>query len=641
MQKVFGVGFSKTGTTSLEKAFTKLGYKAWNGHWKNPNNSFAMALYLYKDYDEIFKIVNLYDAFSDAPWGGSNLYIELFKRLPESKFVLTVRDAETWYRSFERMITKFDENLETAFDSFYAQGRYGTVYYFKKIFDIETMVGNKNKIIEHYNTYNQNVIRFFTENKADFLVFDMERGDEWKKLCKFLDKSVPSIPFPDANKSTRKSTQINAAKKKRVADNSKKNIKKSNDVEGRQLVRRVKRYIGLPRDFIQVRRSGLFNQTWYLENNPDVVQAKANPLLHYLQHGGFEGRDPGPGFSSKWYLDTYADVKEAGVNPLIHYLRFGRKEGRLAKPAFLAATSKTTLTKPYEKRERDFFFIVGTGRSGTTLMAQIMNANSKVCVPGELQIVFEYSNNGARLAEIFSSRGNLSLQAEDYIKLVQQRCPHDLQAYYDYHAFFQQRDYPIMSLKELLTELYSDIAHSQGKTMFAEQTPWYGQNIELLDELFSGAKFIHMVRDGRDVAISYARTPWWHNDVDLNLERWEKEVNKIENDGTLLLDGRLLTIRYEDLVLAPVETVTNICSFLGVPFEETMLDPNYHVDYSQFSKHPNDKKITSSAYQDWQRQKKSAFFTDSVYGWKTNAEFSFDHIEAPVKQTLSRFGYDV
>lgn len=79
----------------------------------------------------------------------------------------------------------------------------------------------------------------------------------------------------------------------------------------------------------KIRRSGLFDEYWYLENNPDVVQAKAEPSLHYLHYGGMEGRDPSPKFSSKWYLDTYEDVKKARINPLVHYLRYGKKEGRL------------------------------------------------------------------------------------------------------------------------------------------------------------------------------------------------------------------------------------------------------------------------------------------------------------------------
>jgi SAM-dependent methyltransferase len=57
-----------------------------------------------------------------------------------------------------------------------------------------------------------------------------------------------------------------------------------------------------------------------------------DPFLHYLGHGGYEGRDPGPTFSSSWYLRAYPDVKNAGTNPLIHYIRYGQREGRLPRP---------------------------------------------------------------------------------------------------------------------------------------------------------------------------------------------------------------------------------------------------------------------------------------------------------------------
>jgi SAM-dependent methyltransferase len=77
--------------------------------------------------------------------------------------------------------------------------------------------------------------------------------------------------------------------------------------------------------------SGLFDGDWYLAHNPDVAANGQDPLTHYLQHGGLEGRDPGPDFDSQWYLDQNADVVARGMNPLIHYLRFGKKEGRRAK----------------------------------------------------------------------------------------------------------------------------------------------------------------------------------------------------------------------------------------------------------------------------------------------------------------------
>jgi hypothetical protein len=74
--------------------------------------------------------------------------------------------------------------------------------------------------------------------------------------------------------------------------------------------------------------SGLFDTQWYLEQNVDVAQSGTSALLHFLLHGGQEGRDPSHLFSSKAYLATYPDVAQAGANPLVHFLFYGLNEGR-------------------------------------------------------------------------------------------------------------------------------------------------------------------------------------------------------------------------------------------------------------------------------------------------------------------------
>ena len=89
---------------------------------------------------------------------------------------------------------------------------------------------------------------------------------------------------------------------------------------------RIKRKFDQDRTLIS--SSGLFDEDWYLENNPDVAAAKVDPIFHYWRHGGYEGRDPNPHFSSAWYLSEYKDVTKAGMNPLVHYLRYGRVEKR-------------------------------------------------------------------------------------------------------------------------------------------------------------------------------------------------------------------------------------------------------------------------------------------------------------------------
>jgi chromosome segregation ATPase len=79
----------------------------------------------------------------------------------------------------------------------------------------------------------------------------------------------------------------------------------------------------------RIEASELFDESWYESEYPDVKGSGCQPAEHYLLHGAYEGRNPGPGFDSKAYLDENPDVEEQGVNPLVHYLEYGRSENRL------------------------------------------------------------------------------------------------------------------------------------------------------------------------------------------------------------------------------------------------------------------------------------------------------------------------
>jgi LmbE family N-acetylglucosaminyl deacetylase/glycosyltransferase involved in cell wall biosynthesis len=80
-----------------------------------------------------------------------------------------------------------------------------------------------------------------------------------------------------------------------------------------------------------IRKSELFNEVYYLQNNPDVRQEGLNPLEHFILHGGYEGRNPSPDFDSTFYMSQYPDVADSQMNPLLHYLLFGIKEGRICR----------------------------------------------------------------------------------------------------------------------------------------------------------------------------------------------------------------------------------------------------------------------------------------------------------------------
>ena len=76
----------------------------------------------------------------------------------------------------------------------------------------------------------------------------------------------------------------------------------------------------------------LVHAKWYAGHNPDVPERYA--LLHYLDHGAAEGRDPNPLFDTRWYLAEYPDVAASGINPLVQYVSSGASEGRNPHPLF-------------------------------------------------------------------------------------------------------------------------------------------------------------------------------------------------------------------------------------------------------------------------------------------------------------------
>lgn len=90
----------------------------------------------------------------------------------------------------------------------------------------------------------------------------------------------------------------------------------------------IRKRIQIIRNTGIIKRSGLFSESYYLKNNPDVAKSGRNPARHYLLFGGFEGRNPSKKFDTTFYLKQNADVKKASINPLLHYLLFGRDEGR-------------------------------------------------------------------------------------------------------------------------------------------------------------------------------------------------------------------------------------------------------------------------------------------------------------------------
>lgn len=216
MSKIFCIGFPKTGTTSIEEALTILGYKVCKGHFNNNYTNYLISLFVNNDFDEIDEIISNYDVFIDLPWGGTDFYKYLMTRYENAKFIFTKRESESWYRSFEGMITQFDSDLSTAMNTFHSKGRYGVIYYIKRIIGVDTLLNNKSVFIDYYDKLNTEIILSFKNSNHSFLEMNVIEGEGWDLLCSFLNKSIPNKSFPHLNKKKIQNTTSGINKWKRL-----------------------------------------------------------------------------------------------------------------------------------------------------------------------------------------------------------------------------------------------------------------------------------------------------------------------------------------------------------------------------------------------------------------------------------------
>lgn len=180
--KIFGIGLHKTGGTSLCKALEELGYST--RHFPNPLGI--------KDGELILKheVMQGIDAYADRPF--HLLYPTADRYYPGSKFILTIRDKESWMVSAETHFSKIRKFLRGPL-----LGPHTTQYviqlYGSKIFNPELFS-------KTYDRYHENIERYFEDRAEDLLHLNICGGEGWEKLCNFLDKPIPIKPFPHANK---------------------------------------------------------------------------------------------------------------------------------------------------------------------------------------------------------------------------------------------------------------------------------------------------------------------------------------------------------------------------------------------------------------------------------------------------------
>jgi len=168
--KIFCIGFHKTGTSSIGKALSLLGFRVTGPNFVNDPKIHADLWSLARP------LIHEYDAFQDNPW--PILFRQVDRYVPGARFILTSRDACAWGQS-----------VETFFGNQSSQMR-------QLIYGSGAPQGNLERYLRRYRKHYEEVETYFSTSPDRLLSLNLFEGDGWEKLCGFLGTPVPAIPFP-------------------------------------------------------------------------------------------------------------------------------------------------------------------------------------------------------------------------------------------------------------------------------------------------------------------------------------------------------------------------------------------------------------------------------------------------------------
>lgn len=205
-------------------------------------------------------------------------------------------------------------------------------------------------------------------------------------------------------------------------------------------------------------------------------------------------------------------------------------------------------------------FVVGCGRSGTTMLQQALNRHPEIVIPPETGYFIDFLGHTRTGQRRHLRRINEDLKIECPEPERRIKRPRDVIAYY-----------------HRMAELYLERLGRTHVTYFGDKSPRHLLRIRRIVRCLPDAKFILIYRDGRDVALSLTEVPWGPNDLYVNFGVWLRFYRwhqwAIQSPAV-----DLHCVRYEDLVANPRRELGRITEFLGLQYESWMADGYGNVE---------------------------------------------------------------
>jgi hypothetical protein len=261
-----------------------------------------------------------------------------------------------------------------------------------------------------------------------------------------------------------------------------------------------------------------------------------------------------------------------------------------------------------------YLFIVGCPRSGTTLLQRLVDAHPQIAVTPETHWIPRWFHGKVGKGVTSDGRATKKLLR----KLV--GYPRFLELGVDPRELKRMvKGGRQTTYDQFISRAYDLYGQQRGKPVVGDKTPGYARELPTLHLLWPSARFIHLIRDGRDVCLSIlsweraksweagegaARFRTWAEDpVGTAALWWEWHVRLAREAGKQLGSGLYYELRYESLVANPTHECQSLCEFLSVPYDEQMM-LSYHeramAGPGEDAKHP--WMPITPGLRDWQSQ---------------------------------------
>ena len=217
--KIFCIGYNKTGTTSLGATLKQIGF---NVAPQIPQEKQLTETVRNGNYIPFIKFCKKYEAFQDLPFSMGNTYVQADCLFPGSKFILSIRDSEEWYKSlvnfhlrgiFKQFGLKnikevreghFKNQTLWLYKNYDYEIKKTEIALLDKEYKIKydwSMAYNKEHLISVYDNRNLEIIKYFRTRKEDLLIIDITKESDNAKILKFLGLNATAQKLPWKNRS--------------------------------------------------------------------------------------------------------------------------------------------------------------------------------------------------------------------------------------------------------------------------------------------------------------------------------------------------------------------------------------------------------------------------------------------------------